>query len=99
MDACRGLLKRDLRRNLVSLFSFWAGKYGLSLNGNQEVDPSSKKSTELQYVSLQAMSALLCCGPYFDSTRLLEDSSLFKWLSGLLNSSDEKVILCKKKVN
>jgi hypothetical protein len=91
LEACRGLLKRDLRRNLFMMFSFWAGKYGLTPSNVHETDPASKKNTELQFVSLQAMSALLCCGPYFDSTDLFEDSMLYHWLSALLDSNEEKV--------
>ncbi|XP_969290.2 protein furry [Tribolium castaneum] len=91
LEACRGLLKRDLRRNLFMMFSFWAGKYGLTPSNVHETDPTGKKSTELQFVALQAMSALLCCGPYFDTTDLAEDSMIYHWLSGLLDSNEEKV--------
>jgi hypothetical protein len=97
VEACRGLLKRDLRRNLFMMFSFWAGKYGLTPSNVHETDPASKKNTELQFVSLQAMSALLCCGPYFDSTDLFEDSMLYHWLSALLDSNEEKV--CDERVS
>lgn len=41
------------------------------------------------------MSALLCCGPIFDSKYLADDGVLYKWLDSLLSSKDEKVKLCK----
>lgn len=37
------------------------------------------------------MSALLCCGPIFESQYLLDDGILYKWLDSLLTSKDEKV--------
>ncbi|KAG5899998.1 hypothetical protein JTB14_009085 [Gonioctena quinquepunctata] len=90
LEGCRSLLKRDLRRNLFSLFTNWAGKYGIPNNKmTLEGDMANKKHLELQYTSLQAMSSLLCCGPCFDS--LTEESSYYLWLDGLLNSTDEKV--------
>lgn len=110
METCRSLLRRNLRRNLFMLFSYSAGKYGLTSasslsqptttgttsNNSLETDSNNKKITtttmiDLQFISLQAMSALLCCGPFFDTIDLLEDSLLYQWLSGLLNSNDEKV--------
>ncbi|CAH1170054.1 unnamed protein product [Phaedon cochleariae] len=90
LEACRSILKRDLRRSLFSLFTNWAGKYGMPNNKlSLEGDMTNKKHIELQFVSLQAMSSLLCCGPCFDS--LSEESSYYLWLDGLLNSSEEKV--------
>ncbi|KAJ8924572.1 hypothetical protein NQ315_000721 [Exocentrus adspersus] len=91
LETCRSLLKRDLRRNLFTLFTNWVGKYGLPGNKSPlpEGDTSNKKHMELQFTSLQAMSSLLCCGPCFDS--LSEESFYYLWLDGLLNSSDEKV--------
>lgn len=37
------------------------------------------------------MSALLCCGPCFDSHNLSEDGAIYRWLDMLLESSDDKV--------
>ncbi|CAH1110307.1 unnamed protein product [Psylliodes chrysocephalus] len=90
LDACRSLLKRDLRCNLFTLFGNWAGKYGFPIGKTSvEGDMNNKKHIELQLVALQAMSSLLCCGPCFDS--LTEESSYYLWIDGLLNSTDEKV--------
>lgn len=92
METCQTLLKRDLRRNLFKLFNTWSGKYNTSLKQSlTEVDHNHKKTTELQFAALQAMSALLCCGPCFDSQGLIEDGSFYRWLDVMLESSDEKV--------
>lgn len=40
---------------------------------------------------VQAMSALLCCGPCFDSQYLTEDGLIYPWLDTLLISTDDKV--------
>lgn len=40
---------------------------------------------------MQAMSALLCCGPCFDSQYLTEDGLIYPWLDTLLISTDDKV--------
>lgn len=37
------------------------------------------------------MSALLCCGPCFDSQYLSEDGLLYPWLDMLLSSKEDKV--------
>lgn len=42
-------------------------------------------------LNLQAMSALLCCGPCFDSQYLTEDGLIYPWLDTLLISTDDKV--------
>ncbi|CAH2001764.1 unnamed protein product [Acanthoscelides obtectus] len=91
LDACRSLLKRDLRRNLFTLLSNWAGKYSLpnAKVSTPDGDSSNKKHSELQYAALKAMSSLLCCGPCFDS--LTEESTYYLWIEGLLNSTEEKV--------
>lgn len=85
-------MKRDLRRNLFMLFSNWAGVYGLQkVPSTFDIDMGNKKNSELQFIALQAMSSLICCGPCFDSSDLAEDSPFYAWLDGLLNSPDEKV--------
>lgn len=91
VEASRSLLKRDLRQSLFTLFTNWAGKYGLPSvkTLTMDGDLSNKKHIELQYAALQAMSSLLCCGPCFDA--LTEESPYYLWLDGLLNSTEEKV--------
>lgn len=46
---------------------------------------------ELQFVALQALSAVLCCGPCFDPSILAEEGPLYPWLDTMLASKDEKV--------
>ncbi|KAL1517075.1 hypothetical protein ABEB36_000886 [Hypothenemus hampei] len=91
LDARRSLLKRDLRKSLFVLFTNWVGKYSLPNTKSLQMDSdvSNKKHVDLQFVSLQAMSSLLCCGPCFDG--LTEESPYYLWLDALLKSSDEKV--------
>lgn len=92
VETCQTLLKRDLRRNLFVLFSTWSGKYGAPVRSSGlEFDQSHKKCSELQLAALQAMSALLCCGPCFDTQGLSEDGPFYNWLDVLLESSEEKV--------
>ena len=51
----------------------------------------------LQHVSivdsmfLQAMSAVLCCGPVFDNVGLSPDGYLYKWLDNILACQDQRV--------
>lgn len=40
---------------------------------------------------LQAMSAVLCCGPVADNVGLSSDGYLYKWLDNILDSQDKKV--------
>lgn len=98
VETCQTLLKRDLKRNLFMLFSTWSGKYGVPVRRTQNsngADLSNKKGTDLQFAALQAMSALLCCGPCFDVEGLAEDGPYYQWLDVMLESSDEKVVLYK----
>lgn len=56
-------------------------------------EATSISEEELQFAALQAMSAVLCCGPCFNVHNLLsEDGTVYGWLSTLLASKDEKVI-------
>lgn len=94
VETCQTLLRRDLRSNLFAVFAGWSGKFGQALN-----IPSAylddKPGSELQLSVLQAMSALLCCGPCFNPSGLAEDGSLYPWLDLLLASKNEKVFLEK----
>lgn len=95
VEACHTLLKRDLRRNLFTLFASWAGPYGKPLLASIVVAEDDKSfCSELQISALQAMSGLLCCGPCFNTQALAEEGSLlYQWLDLLLASKDEKVSL------
>lgn len=107
MEIYPTLLKRDLRSNLFSLFRNWSGPFGSTLMWNVPMVPSVTTTTtsvtseavsiseeELQFAALEAMSAVLCCGPCFDVQNLLsEEGTIYGWLSTLLASKDEKVII------
>lgn len=47
--------------------------------------------TRLTFFVLQAMSAVLCCGPVADNVGLSSDGYLYKWLDNILDSQDKKV--------
>ena len=93
MEACHTLLKRDLRRNLFTLFASWAGPYGKPLTSSSLSQEEEKSCSDLQMSALQAMSSLLCCGPCFNPQSLSEEGAiLYQWLDHLLASKEEKVI-------
>ncbi|KAK9739122.1 Cell morphogenesis N-terminal [Popillia japonica] len=94
LETCQTLLKRDLRKNLFLLFATWSGKYGVPFAPitSPDSDQSHKKCTELQFSALQAMSALLCCGPCIDPEGLeYNEGDFYQWLDNMLNSHEEKV--------
>ncbi|XP_063986587.1 protein furry isoform X3 [Diachasmimorpha longicaudata] len=92
LDTCHSLLKRDLRRNLFTLFATWAGPYGKPLTNSSTSLDEEKTCSELQLSALQAMSGLLCCGPCFNPQLLSEEGAiLYQWLDLLLSSRDEKI--------
>ena len=37
------------------------------------------------------MSALVCCGPIFDSSELKKDSNLYGWLDNMISSQEPRV--------
>ncbi|RWS23768.1 protein furry-like protein, partial [Leptotrombidium deliense] len=84
------LLSRDLRRNLFYLFASWSGQYSISLMSDKN-NGSCEELTSIEFVALQSMSAVLCCGPVFDPNCLLEDSSIYDWLYNLLDSKEERI--------
>ena len=42
------------------------------------------------------MSAVICCGPCFDTYNLSEDGNIYPWLDMLLASKDEKIYALAK---
>ena len=40
---------------------------------------------------IQAMSAVLCCGPAFDNVGLSPDGYLYKWMDNILACQDQRV--------
>jgi hypothetical protein len=47
--------------------------------------------SELEFAALQAMSALLSCGPCFTNQGLCYEGIFYPWLDMMLDCSDEKV--------
>lgn len=101
VETYQTLLKRDLRRNLFILFAGWSGGFGRNLASTfmgtpipsqAHENPSQSDEEELQFCALQAMSAILCCGPCFEPQGLAEEGCLYPWLDLLLASKDTKVL-------
>lgn len=107
VESRRRLLKRELQRKLFTLLIGWVGRYGqplqqaqrwpsaVALTSSTNMSAASvapeEPCSELEFAALQAMSALLCCGPCFNPNYLSEDGIFYAWLDMLLNCSDEKV--------
>ncbi|XP_065087321.1 protein furry isoform X2 [Ochlerotatus camptorhynchus] len=101
LESCATLLSRELKRNLVNLFTSWSGSYSIPFGNttgtsHQAVNSStisniSVDEEKLQYSALLATSALLCCGPCFDPSLLAEDGAIYNWLDMLMESKDEKI--------
>ena len=49
------------------------------------------RASALSFNALQAMSALLCCGPVFHPTALDKDSTIYRWLKNMLSSGEPRV--------
>lgn len=81
------LLSRELRKNLFHLFASWSGNYGTNNLKNNENEPI----TDLEFQSLAAMSAVLCCGSVFDSNCISDESNIYGWLKALLSSKEERI--------
>ncbi|PNF32070.1 hypothetical protein B7P43_G05723 [Cryptotermes secundus] len=92
LETCVTLLKRDVRRNLFTVFAGWSGRFGRPLGHPiSALEADERPCSELQLSALQAMSALLCCGPCFNPQGLAEDGLFYPWLDMLLASHDEKI--------
>ncbi|XP_068083711.1 protein furry [Anabrus simplex] len=92
LETCHTLLKRDLRHNLFTLFAGWSGRFGRPLGCPAPAQEGEEKpGGELQLSALQAMSALLCCGPCFNPQGLAEEGMFYPWLDMLLASDDDKI--------
>uniref|UniRef100_A0A336KDY9 CSON006532 protein n=1 Tax=Culicoides sonorensis TaxID=179676 RepID=A0A336KDY9_CULSO len=94
LESCTTLLSKELKRNLFQLFATWSGSLSKPLGVMYHVSSATQITTDderLQFSALQAMCALLCCGPCFDSHNLSEDGHFYPWLDLLLTSKDEKI--------
>lgn len=80
------LLSAVTRQTLFYLFANWCGLFGLRVDKDVW-----SRNPQVSFNSLQAMSALLCCGPVFQANGLEQSSSLYRWLDNMLNFSEARV--------
>ncbi|XP_060809627.1 protein furry isoform X2 [Amyelois transitella] len=85
------LMKKELCRSLFSLFSGWCGPLVKYLGSLVPQPVVSEIDERLNLSALNAMSALVCCGPCFAPSALAEDGSLYPWLSEMLSSTNDKI--------
>ncbi|CAI8040481.1 Protein furry homolog [Geodia barretti] len=79
------LLSPVTRQGLFYLFATWCGLW-------QRVDVDTlARNPQISFNSLQAMSALLCCGPVFQADGLEKNSLLYRWLDNMLNCKEGRV--------
>jgi hypothetical protein len=102
LDKRRTLIRKELRKNLFNLFAGWAGRFGQIFGfntrptalGSTSYSSSSSNNTtctEFEFSALQAMLAVLCSGPNFDSTKFAEDGEVYRLLDLLLASEDPNI--------
>lgn len=93
VESCITLLSRELKRNLFRLFATWGGAFAKQFGNTATENNSTTGSDEisLQFSALSAMSAVLCCGPCFDTHYLAEDGIIYAWLDMLLTSTHDNV--------
>ncbi|XP_062543394.1 protein furry isoform X2 [Armigeres subalbatus] len=106
LESCVTLLSRELKRNLVNLFTSWSGTHSIPFGSvvgggsggtshhavsSSTISSISADEEKLQYSALLATSALLCCGPCFDPNLLAEDGAIYNWLDMLMESKEDKI--------
>lgn len=94
LDSRPTLLSKELRRNLFYLFAHWTGKYANCILGNKRqmlFVNDDYTINDFELAALQAMSAVLCCGPCFDSHTLAEDSYIYYWIESLISAKDQRL--------
>lgn len=84
------MLKRELRRNLFTLFCNWA-EHVASSTLSISLHNIGVIKDDLQMASLQAACAVLTCGPCFSHNLAEPDGSLYAWIDALLAHSDKRV--------
>ncbi|XP_077984034.1 protein furry homolog-like [Glandiceps talaboti] len=87
----KNLLKQDLRYSLFFLCVNWCRRFGVMYNTFDKNSSYQEKSSDLEISALQAMAALLVCGPVFDNNAISPEGYLYNWLDGLLNFPDNGV--------
>uniref|UniRef100_A0A182QIV4 Cell morphogenesis protein N-terminal domain-containing protein n=1 Tax=Anopheles farauti TaxID=69004 RepID=A0A182QIV4_9DIPT len=75
----------------VSVWGSSSTSTGIGSAGNNSIGTIAAEEEKLQFSALQAISAVLCCGPCFDPGHLAEDGAIYSWLDMLMISKDEKI--------
>uniref|UniRef100_A0A0R3RWW2 MOR2-PAG1_N domain-containing protein n=1 Tax=Elaeophora elaphi TaxID=1147741 RepID=A0A0R3RWW2_9BILA len=80
----RNLLGNNLKQNLFFLFTSWCSR---SIASDKRHD--GNVGTYVEQRAVEAMCALLCCGPIFEPIKAIgEDGYLYGWLEALLDSNN-----------
>ncbi|VDK52854.1 unnamed protein product [Anisakis simplex] len=96
----RNLLASNKKQSLFSLFASWCSR-SIASSDRRSVQYRKSRSVPRARCAfpflfspfLEAMCALLCCGPIFDSSKSIgEDGYLYGWLETLLDSTNPIVI-------
>ncbi|WAQ97896.1 FRYL-like protein [Mya arenaria] len=85
------LLSRELRYSLFDLFASWSGKFSHTSSAIDKRLTKDDGCTELELAAVRAMSAVVCCGPVFDTNGLNDDGYIYNWLDTLLSSHDDRI--------
>ncbi|KAL3879804.1 hypothetical protein ACJMK2_032086 [Sinanodonta woodiana] len=85
------LLSRELRYSLFDLFASWSGKFSHTSSALDKRLTKDDNCTELELSAVRAMSAVVTCGPVFDSNGLNDDGYIYNWLDRLLSSHDDRI--------
>ncbi|VDN03343.1 unnamed protein product [Thelazia callipaeda] len=84
-DKRRNLLGNNLKQNLFFLFTSWCSRSIASSDKRRDGDIG----TYVEQRAVEAMCALLCCGPIFEPIKAIgEDGYLYGWLEALLDSNN-----------
>ncbi|XP_052797247.1 protein furry-like isoform X3 [Mya arenaria] len=92
------LLSRELRYSLFDLFASWSGKFSHTSSAIDKRLTKDDGCTELELAAVRAMSAVVCCGPVFDTNGLNDDGYIYNWLDTLLSSHDDRDRSVKYKI-
>uniref|UniRef100_A0A915AQL7 Cell morphogenesis protein N-terminal domain-containing protein n=1 Tax=Parascaris univalens TaxID=6257 RepID=A0A915AQL7_PARUN len=92
-DKRRNLIAGDKKQSLFFLFTSWCSR-SIASNDRRSVQyrrarREGEVGTYVEQRAVEAMCALLCCGPIFESTKSIgEDGYLYGWLETLLDSTN-----------
>ncbi|XP_065885600.1 protein furry homolog isoform X2 [Dysidea avara] len=85
------LFTPNMRFSLFFLYSTSCGYFGTMSEYDTKTMRNRRGFTNLSITALQAMSALLCCGPAFDLQGLAPGNYIYQWLNNMLHSNEPKV--------